>query len=153
MWRVFDVAQDGSGTYPDGTPTVALQALPGHPSPPAPTVERPGFPAFIPGEYPQRSPRPPRTPAMPAGMGREPTERERAAFCPDSQPGEAFTRVTLDPDAPVRRYHLVTLEAQLARPPRGDLRAGRGDRGRQRARRLPEAARRRAAARAPCSTR
>ena len=113
MWRVFDVAQDGTGCYPDGTPIVALQPLPGHDPPPAPTAQRPGFPAFIPGQFPQRSPRPPRTPLMPEGMGREPTELEAAAFVDDPQPGEAFTKVTLDPDAPVRRYDLVVLQGTI----------------------------------------
>ncbi|MGH3908583.1 MAG: multicopper oxidase domain-containing protein, partial [Pseudonocardiaceae bacterium] len=113
MWRVLDVAQDGTGRYPDGTPITALQPLPGHEAPRAPTPERPGFPGFIAGEFPQRSPRPPRTPLMPEGMGREPTELERAAFCDDPQPGEAFTKVTLDPDAPVRRYNLVVLQTTI----------------------------------------
>lgn len=113
IWRVFDVIQDGTGCYPDGTPIAALAPLPGHEPPPAPTAQRPGFPAFIAGRFPQRAPRPPRTPLMPAGMGREPTELERAAFCDDPQPGEAFTRVTLDPDAPVRRYDLVVLQGTI----------------------------------------
>jgi hypothetical protein len=109
MWRVFDVAQDGTGHYPDGTPIAALQPLPGHEPPPAPTSQRPGFPGFIAGRFPQRSPRPPRTPLMPEGMGREPTELERAAFCDDPQPGEAFTKVTLDSNAPLRRYDLMVV--------------------------------------------
>ncbi len=112
IWRVFDVAQDGTGRYPDGTPVPALRALPGHPPPPSPTPARPGFPAFVAGVYPQRSPRPPRTPSMPSGTGREPTELERAAFCDDPQPGEAFTRVA-PADAPVRRYHLVALQGVI----------------------------------------
>ncbi|MQA14512.1 MAG: multicopper oxidase domain-containing protein [Pseudonocardiaceae bacterium] len=113
MWRVFDTAQDGTGRYPDGTAIEALQPLPGHEQPPGPAPERPGFPGFIPGEFPQRSPRPPRTPGMPEGMGREPTALERAAFCDDPQPGEAFTKVTLDPDARVRRYDLVVMTGTL----------------------------------------
>ncbi|HEY0453530.1 multicopper oxidase domain-containing protein, partial [Actinophytocola sp.] len=113
MWRVFDTLQDGSGHYPDGTPIAPLRPLPGHPAPVPPTPERPGFPAFIAGEFPQKSPRPPRTPLMPEGMGREPTELERNAFCPDPQPGEAFTKSTVDPEAPVRRYHLVVLQGTV----------------------------------------
>ncbi|MGH3977829.1 MAG: hypothetical protein ACRDRZ_02325, partial [Pseudonocardiaceae bacterium] len=113
MWRIFDKLQDGSGRYPDGTPIAALRPLPGHEDPEAPIAEQPGFPAFIPGTFPQKSPRPPRTPLMPEGMGREPTELERAAFCEDPQPGEAFTKITLDPEAPVRRYHLVVMQGLL----------------------------------------
>lgn len=113
IWRVFDVDQDGTGRYPDGTPIEALRPLPGHEPPPPPAPERPGFPAFVPGVYPQRSPRPPRTPSMPPGMGREPTALERAAFCADPQPGEAFTKVASEPDAPVRRYDLVVLQGTI----------------------------------------
>ncbi|WP_227012951.1 MULTISPECIES: hypothetical protein [unclassified Pseudonocardia] len=114
IWRVFDVMQDGTGRYPDSTPIPALRPLPGHEPPPAPTAQRPGFPTFVSGIYPQRSPRPPRTPAMPPGMGREPTALERDAFCPNPQPGEAFTKVTSDPQAPVRRYDLVALQADIS---------------------------------------
>lgn len=113
MWRVFNTMQDGSGHYPDGTPIAALRPLPGHDVPPAPTPRRPGFPGFIPGEFPQKSPRPPRTPLMPEGMGREPTELERDAFCDDPRPGEAFTKSTPDPSAPVRRYDLVVLQGNV----------------------------------------
>ncbi|MFC4856469.1 multicopper oxidase domain-containing protein [Actinophytocola glycyrrhizae] len=113
MWRVFDVHQDGTGSYPDGSRIRALRSLPGHEPPPAPTLERPGFPVFIPGEFPQKSPRPPRTPHLPAGMGREPTELERNAFCQDPQPGEAFTKTTTDPAAPVRHYDLVVLQGTV----------------------------------------
>ncbi|TYB44220.1 multicopper oxidase domain-containing protein [Actinomadura chibensis] len=113
MWRVFDVLQDGAGHYPDGTPIAPLRPLPTRPAPPAPTPAQPGFPAFMDGSYPQKSPRPPRTPGMPKGMGREPSELERNAFAPDPQPGEAFTKVTHNPDAPVRRYHLVVMQGTL----------------------------------------
>ncbi|RKS78938.1 multicopper oxidase [Actinomadura pelletieri DSM 43383] len=132
MWRVFDVLQEGAGRYPDGTPIAPLRPLPGRPVPPAPTAERPGFPAFMDGSFPQKSPRPPRTPSMPEGMGREPTELERAAFVPDPQPGEAFTKVTLDPDAPVRRYHLVAMQGTLhyfESPDHGDDHGDHGDHG------------------------
>lgn len=110
IWRVFDVAQDGSGRYPDGTAVPALRALPGHRPPPAPTVERPGFPAFVAGAYPGRPPEPPRTPSE--RDGREPTVLERVAFGDDPRPGEAFTRVA-PPDAPVRRHHVVALQGVL----------------------------------------
>ncbi|MEW2357564.1 multicopper oxidase domain-containing protein [Spirillospora sp. NPDC029432] len=113
MWRVFDVLQEGAGAYPDGTPIAPLRPLPGQAAPPAPTAERPGFPAFLDGTFPQKSPRPPRTPGMPEGMGREPSALERAAFVADPRPGEAFTKVTPDGDAPVRRYHLVVLQGTL----------------------------------------
>ncbi|ARZ67271.1 hypothetical protein SMD11_1610 [Streptomyces albireticuli] len=114
MFRIFDTLQDGSGTYPDGTSVTALAPLPHRAAPPAPTPERPGFPAFLAGTatFPQKNPRPPRTPHQPAGMGREPTALEAAAFCPDPQPGEAFTKVG-PPGAPVRRFHLVAATGTL----------------------------------------
>ncbi|MGW1073695.1 multicopper oxidase domain-containing protein [Streptomyces sp. NPDC002537] len=108
LFRMFDTLQDGTGRYPDGTAISRLVPLPHRAPPPLPTPEKPGFPAFMrdAASYPQKSPRPPRTPHQPLGMGREPTPLEAAAFCPDPQPGEAFTKIG-PPDAPVRRYHLV----------------------------------------------
>lgn len=58
LWRSFDRLVDGTRPYPDGTPCPALQALPGR-DPLAPTVERPGFPWFIDGVHPMKSPPPP----------------------------------------------------------------------------------------------
>ncbi|MCQ4041481.1 multicopper oxidase domain-containing protein [Streptantibioticus rubrisoli] len=114
MFRIFDTLQDGSGTYPDGTPIAALRPLPHRPLPALPTPERPGFPAFLrdTAKYPQKNPRPPRTPQQPLGMGREPTPLEAAAFIDDPRPGEAFTRIG-PRDAPVRRYHLVVAEGTV----------------------------------------
>ncbi|MBV9139636.1 MAG: multicopper oxidase domain-containing protein [Pseudonocardiales bacterium] len=114
LFRIFDTLQDGSRTYPDGTSIAALTPLPHRNPPPRPTPERPGFPAFMTqsATYPSKSPRPPRTPHQPAGMGREPTPLEAAAFCADPQPGEAFTKVG-PPDAPVRRYHLVVASGTI----------------------------------------
>lgn len=111
MWgilRSFDTRQCGTGSYPDGTPIAALEPLPHRQSPPLPTPQRPGYPGFLAqaASFPQKPPRPPRTPLMPTGMGRKPTPLEAAAFCPDPQPGEAFTKIG-PPGAPVRRYHLV----------------------------------------------
>jgi hypothetical protein len=108
MFRIFGTRQDGAARYPDGRPVPALVPLPHRAPPPLPTAERPGFPAFMAdaAHYPQKSPRPPRTPHQPPGMGREPTALEARSFCPDPQPGEAFTKIG-PPGAPVRRYHLV----------------------------------------------
>ncbi|TCK21582.1 multicopper oxidase domain-containing protein [Pseudonocardia endophytica] len=110
--RVFDVALDGNGHHPDGTPIPALRPLPGHRPPPEPTPERPGFPTFVAGVHPGPPPRPPRTPSTPSDGDREPSELERAAFCADPRPGEAFTRVG-PVDVPVRRYHLLALQGVL----------------------------------------
>nr|WP_202446821.1 multicopper oxidase domain-containing protein [Streptomyces sp. SID5468] len=114
MFRLFDTLQDGSGSYPDGRPITALAPLPHRAPPPRPTPEHPGFPGFMAqaASYPQKNPRPPRTPHQPEGMGRPPTPLEEAAFCPDPQPGEAFTKIG-PPGAPVRRFHLVVATGTL----------------------------------------
>jgi FtsP/CotA-like multicopper oxidase with cupredoxin domain len=114
MFRIFDTLQDGSGHYPDGRPVPALTPLPHQDPPPRPTPERPGFPAFMAeaARYPRKSPRPPRTPGQPPGMGRAPTALEAQSFCPDPQPGEAFTKIG-PPGAPVRRFHLVVTSGTL----------------------------------------
>jgi hypothetical protein len=114
MFRMFDTLQDGTGGHPDGRRIRALVPLPHRTPPPRPTPEHPGFPAFVAsaGRYPQKNPRPPRTPLQPAGMGREPTALEAAAFVRDPQPGEAFTKIG-PPGAPVRRYHLVVSSGTL----------------------------------------
>jgi manganese oxidase len=58
LWRSFDRLVDGSLAYPDGTPSRALQPLPGR-TPPSPEPDRPGFPWFIDAAFPQKSPPPP----------------------------------------------------------------------------------------------
>ncbi|MGW1835414.1 multicopper oxidase domain-containing protein [Streptomyces sp. NPDC002067] len=114
MFRIFDTLQNGTGRFPDGTRIQPLVPLPHRDAPPLPTAGRPGFPGFLAqsATYPQKNPRPPRTPLQPPGMGREPTTLETLAYCPDPQPGEAFTKIG-PPDAPVRRYHLVVTNGTL----------------------------------------
>ena len=102
MWRSFDRLVDGSRAYPDGTPCPALLPLPGR-EPERPSATHPGFPWFIDGDFPMKSPPPPA--ALPAhrngrrlllGMGPA-SERERAVMHPacrdGAQPGALFVDV------------------------------------------------------------
>ncbi|WP_026672624.1 multicopper oxidase domain-containing protein [Alkalihalobacterium bogoriense] len=89
MWninRIFDTLQDGSQCYPNGVPIKPLQPLPDRPCPPKPTLERPGFPNFIPGKVGCKAPRPP------LGIigGREMTVLEENAAVPNARPGAVF---------------------------------------------------------------
>jgi manganese oxidase len=57
LWRSYDRLLDGR-PYPDGSYCPPLNPLPGR-KPPEPTWEVPGFPWFIDGEFPMKSPPPP----------------------------------------------------------------------------------------------
>lgn len=58
LWRSYDRLVDGSRAYPDGSYCPRLWALPDRAPPPS-TVETPGFPWFIKGICPAKSPPPP----------------------------------------------------------------------------------------------
>jgi FtsP/CotA-like multicopper oxidase with cupredoxin domain len=111
MWgllRAHDVLEDGTRSYPDGSPITRLVPLPDRPAPPPPTAERPGFPLFIPGEFGRRAPKPP----LGIVGGREPTALEVANFAPNPVPGAMFTNPRPD-GAPVRRYDIVGIQMPL----------------------------------------
>jgi multicopper oxidase len=112
MWRGFDTLQTGEtgpeltgggvyrgrriGHYPDGTPIERLAVLPDREAPPAPSVQRPGFPLFIAGELQQKSPKPPWPGALPIPdhLDYRPAQPlELAAMNSDPKPGEMFTRI------------------------------------------------------------
>jgi hypothetical protein len=112
MWRGFDALQTGEsgpeltaggvyqgrriGHYPDGTPIERLAVLPDREPPPAPSVDRPGFPLFIAGELQQKSPKPPwpdPSPIPPELDYRPAQPLELAAMNSDPKPGEMFTRI------------------------------------------------------------
>lgn len=99
LWRSFDRLVDGRRAYPDGTPCPALRPLPGR-TPEPPTEAAPGFPWFIDGDFPMKSPPPPA--AVPEhrngrrlllGMDLA-SEKERTAMDPacrdGAQPGALF---------------------------------------------------------------
>ena len=51
LWRIFDRLEDGTGTYPDGTPIEQLMPLKDRPCPPKKDMFHPGYPNFINGEF------------------------------------------------------------------------------------------------------
>ena len=62
MWgllRSYDRRVDGTRAYPDGQPCPELQPLPGREPPLPEGPDLPGFPWFVDGEYPMKSPPPP----------------------------------------------------------------------------------------------
>lgn len=116
IWRIHDRLEDGSRTrrYPDGTRIPALHPLPGR-VPPRPTADQPGFPLFIPGTYPQKSPQVPWVRDEPPPVGtsyRRPTRLERANFVADPSPGETFVEIgpRREPD---RRFHVVGIPVDI----------------------------------------
>ncbi|WP_062350165.1 multicopper oxidase domain-containing protein [Bacillus kwashiorkori] len=113
MWgmnRIFNTLQDGSQCYPNGVPIAPLQPLPDREPPPKPTLERPGFPNFIPGKIGCKAPRPP---LMIEG-GRDFTDLERNAAIPNARPGAVFA----DPsggvrNAPIREFHVSVIQLPI----------------------------------------
>lgn len=81
LWRSLDKLVDGSHAYPDGTPCPALAPLPGR-MPQQPTDDQPGFPWFIDGAHPMKSPPPPAP--VPEQVG----GRRRLLQLPDHSPKE-----------------------------------------------------------------
>ncbi|MBI5288779.1 MAG: hypothetical protein HY873_07380, partial [Chloroflexi bacterium] len=62
MWglhRVHDVTEDGTRVLPDGEPVLPIAPVPAAPIVPAPTLEKPGFPFFVPGAFGFKAPKPP----------------------------------------------------------------------------------------------
>lgn len=111
MWgiqRNFDTLQDGSMCYPNGVQIKPLQPLPDRPLPPKPTPERPGYPNFVPGIPGFKAPRPP----LGIVNGREPTKIEENHFAERPIPGAAFVNPA-PPDAPVREYHVIIMQAPI----------------------------------------
>lgn len=106
LWRSYSHLVDGSRAYPDGSHCAPLHPLPGR-VPAIATWDQPGFPWFIDGEFPMKSPPPPVPLKLPLngrrvllGMPRA-SAMELAAMDPacrnGDQPGSLF--VDLDGDA------------------------------------------------------
>ncbi|KAK9766112.1 hypothetical protein K7432_005044 [Basidiobolus ranarum] len=101
MWsimRVIDRYEDGTDTYPDGSPIPRLIPLPGRPHPPLKNERQPGFPNFIAGTPGQKSPRVPWPVELfgeiPEGSDYRPaTEIEIASMNSDPQIGNTFTLI------------------------------------------------------------
>lgn len=59
LLRTHDVREDGSGRTPDRILVPALRTLTDRVALPTPTVDNPGYPRFIPGQFGWRAPQPP----------------------------------------------------------------------------------------------
>ncbi|MEV7650236.1 multicopper oxidase domain-containing protein [Kocuria marina] len=116
LWRSYDRLVDGTRAYPDGTPCPALQPLPGR-MPPEPE-DHPGFPWFIDGSYPRKSPPPP-APHEDDTAGKEIlvdgrrqllgmsrcSKQERAAFAGNCRSGKQPGALFVDLDGLARRWN------------------------------------------------
>ncbi|MGL5860340.1 MAG: hypothetical protein ACRCY9_03675, partial [Phycicoccus sp.] len=119
LWRSFDRYVDGTRAYPDGTPCRELRPLPGR-RPPDPEPGLPGFPWFVDGEFPMKSPPPPATGPQDLPGRRQllrmplHTPLERAAMPPACRTGASPGALFVDLDGDATRWNE---EAGLA-PPR-----------------------------------
>ena len=119
LWRSFDKPVDGTLAYPDGTPCPPLVPLPGRPPEGS---ERPGagFPWFVEGTYPMKSPPPPAISQETRGGRRlllglpAHSEAEWAAMAPGCRSGAAPGALFVDLDAKAAEWNAA---AGLA-PPR-----------------------------------
>ncbi len=110
LWRSFDRLVDGNRPYPDGSYCPPLNPLPGR-KPIAPTAQQPGFPWFIDGVFPMKSPPPPvgdRTPLngrrILLKMG--PASRlEQAAMPERCRTGESSGAIFVDLDTKAEQWN------------------------------------------------
>lgn len=91
LWRVFDRLQDGSGTYPDGTPIEALMPLRDRPLPPPKDCLHPGYPTFVEGTFGEEPLQPPLGVFAGGEPTRQPSPLEEANFVENFAPGALYT--------------------------------------------------------------
>lgn len=91
LWRIFDRLQDGSGTYPDGTPIEALMPLRDRPLPPEKDDLHPGYPTFVEGTFGQDPLQPPLGVLANGEPTRQPSPLEEANFVENFAPGALYT--------------------------------------------------------------
>ena len=91
LWRVFDRLQDGSGTYPDGTPIEALMPLRDRPLPPPKDDLHPGYPTFVKGTFGEEPLQPPLGVLAGGEPTRQPSPQEEANFVENFAPGALYT--------------------------------------------------------------
>lgn len=111
MQRIFNTLQDGSQCYPNGVKIDALQPLHDRPLLPKPTLERPGFPNFIPGIVGCKAPRPPL--GIEGEGDREVTQIERNQFAPNARPGAVYVNPCISGVTPEREFHLVGIQRNI----------------------------------------
>lgn len=109
LWRSYSHRVDGSRPYPDGSRCPPLHPLPGH-EPLVPTAAQPGFPWFIDGEYPMKSPPPPVPGTLPMNGRRvllrmpRASTMEWAAMPPACRDGSQSGAVFVDLDGQAREW-------------------------------------------------
>ncbi len=115
MWRVFDRLQDGSGTYPDGTPIEPLMPLRDRPLPPARDALHPGYPGFVAGTFGEEPLIPPLGIIAENGeIERTPTLTERANFVENFAPGALYTDTCpCCTDADIKVFEIAAVQAKL----------------------------------------
>lgn len=91
LWRVFDRLQDGTGTYPDGTPIEALMPLRDRPLPPPKDDLHPGYPTFVEGTFGEEPLQPPLGVLAGNEPTRQPSPTEEANFVENFAPGALYT--------------------------------------------------------------
>ncbi|MDO5785160.1 MAG: multicopper oxidase domain-containing protein [Eubacteriales bacterium] len=115
LWRVFDRLQDGSGTYPDGTPIEALMPLRDRPFPPQKDDQHPGYPNFIKGTFGEEPLQPPLGVLTKDGEPtRDPSPQEEANFVENFAPGALYTETCPCGAAePVKVFEIAAVQANL----------------------------------------
>ncbi len=107
LLRVHDVYENGTGKTPDGTKVRQLVKLPDRTAPPRPTVDNPGFPRFIPGEYGWRAPQPPGSVQEP-----DPNNPDQKVAATRVVAGKALDPAQLDLTDPLEKRLAEKLEVE-----------------------------------------
>jgi hypothetical protein len=122
MWgldRVHDVLEDGTRKNPDTTPIPRLQPLDDFQAPPAPTLEKPGYPFFVPGVFGFKGPKPPMGVTDRQSNGTfPPTAKEIAAAQPDARKAGAFFVDHCPANAPLKRFDVAAIQLDLTYSPK-----------------------------------
>lgn len=111
LWRSYDRLVDGKRAYPDGSYCPPLVRLPDRDAPPASTNEQPGFPWFVGGTYPAKSPPPPAAKRRHRNGRRillqmpDATKLERAAMAEGCRKGQSPGALFVDLDARARDWN------------------------------------------------
>lgn len=115
LWRVFDRLQDGTGTYPDGTPIDALMPLKDRPLLPAKDDMHPGYPNFINGTFGEAPLQPPLGILDENGDNKvEPTPLEEANFVENFAPGALYTDTCpCCTDVNIKVFEIAAVQANL----------------------------------------
>ena len=124
LWRSYGHRVDGSRPYPDGSHCPPLVPLPGRNTDAGfePTLQQPGFPWFIDGEFPMKSPPPPLADGVPAS-GRRVLLRmprasvlERAAMHPNCADGRQPGALFVDLDGLAAHWNQTAHQGQQVSP-------------------------------------